>query len=900
MKECPTNRQGNGNWGNRAQSSSATPPNRAAPRGVTSGTCGGSTVYLGVRLSFVTPYIAMNFDILPKQLLEPFSVSTPVGESILSERVYRDCTISFNHKDTMADLVELYMVDFDVILVIEWRSSSTTPKGRFILYLKARKLVSKGCIYHLVPVNDSSVETPFVPVVSEFQEVFPDNLPRVPPEIELDFGIDILRDTHHISIPPYRMAPVELKELKEQLKDLLDKCFIRPSVSPWSASISFVRKKDGSLRMCIDYRQLNKVTITNKYPLPRIYDLFDQLQGATYFSKLGLRSCYHQLRVRESDIPKTTFKIRYDHYEFLVMLFGLTNAPATFMDLMKRVFKPYLDMFVIVFIDDILIYSRNDEDHASHLRAVLQTLKDRELYAKFSKYEFWRESLAFLASLFLGFSSISSPLTKLTKKTTKFQWYETCEKSFQELKSRLTTAPVLTLPEGTKGFVEYCDASKAGLGCVLIICFEDMASLSLWCSCTCVNRSQEPSICIQSENLRQRRWLELLKDYDMSILYHQGKANVVADALSMLSMGSTTYVEEEKKELAKEVHRLARLGANVHKQKVMAFAQGGDGILRYQGRVCVPRVDELQERIMEEAHSSRYSIHPVKVEHHRPGAVAQNIEIPEWNWEMINMDFISGLSRSRRKHDSILVIVDQMTKSTHFLSIKTTHSAEDYARLYIQEIVKLHGVPVSIISDRGAQFTAQFWKSFQKSLGSKVNLSTAFHPQTDGQAEHFLITIVITLASRWLLMKLFMGEDTDLLLDGLNRQKSYIDVKRRDLEFELDDWVNLKVSPMKGVMRFGKKGKLSPRYIGSYMISKRIGNVAYEVELPQELAAVHTVFHISLLKKCISDHLLIIPTENIGIKDNLSYEEVPVQILDHQVRKLRTNQAASVKVLWRN
>ncbi|WMV10110.1 hypothetical protein MTR67_003495 [Solanum verrucosum] len=360
----------------------------------------------------------------------------------------------------MADLIELDMVDFDVILcmvwlhacyasvdcrtrvvkfqipnepVLEWESSSAVLRGRFISYLKARKLTSKGCVYHLVRVSDSSAKIPHiqsVPVVKEFPEVFPDDLPRVPPEREIDFGMDLIPDTRPITIPPYRMAPAELKE---QLKDLLDKGFIRPTVSPWGTPVLFVRKKDGSLRMCINYRQLNKVTIKNKYPLPRINDLFDQLQA--------------------------------------------------FMDLMNRVFKPYLDMFVIVFIDDILIYSRNEKDHTSHLRIVLQTLKDKELYAKFSKCEFWLESVAFLGHIvsgegikvdtqkieavqnwhrptsptdirsFLGldgyyrifvegFSSISSPLRKLTQKTVKFKWSEACEKSFQQLKKRLTTASV--------------------------------------------------------------------------------------------------------------------------------------------------------------------------------------------------------------------------------------------------------------------------------------------------------------------------------------------------------------------------------------------------------------------------------------------------------------------------
>ncbi|WMV19420.1 hypothetical protein MTR67_012805, partial [Solanum verrucosum] len=259
-------------------------------------------------------------------------------------------------------------------------------KGRFISCIKARKLISKGCLYHLVRVRDVESKTVLiesVPVVNEFLDVFSNDLPGVPPEREIDFGINLLPDTQPISIPPYHMAPVELKELKEQLRDLLEKGFIRPSQSPWGSPVLFVKKKDGSLRMCIDYRQLNRVTVKNKYPLPRIDDLFDQLQGASHFSKIDLRSGYHQVKVRECDIPKTAFRTRYEHYEFVVMSFGLTNAPAIFMDLMNRVFKPYLDSFVAVFIDDILIYSHSEEEHMGHLRVVLQRLREEKLYAKY-------------------------------------------------------------------------------------------------------------------------------------------------------------------------------------------------------------------------------------------------------------------------------------------------------------------------------------------------------------------------------------------------------------------------------------------------------------------------------------------------------------------------------------
>ena len=235
-----------------------------------------------------------------------------------------------------------------------------------------------------------------MPVVREYPEVFPDELPGLPSDRQVEFRIDLVPGTSPIAKSPYRLAPTEMQELKKQLQELLDKGFIQPSSSPWGAPILYVKKKDGTMRMCIDYRDLNKATIKNKYPLPRIDDLFDQLQGASYFSKIDLRSGYHQVKVALEDIPKTAFRTRYGHYEFLVMPFGLTNAPAVFMDLMNRVCKPYLDKFVIVFIDDIIIYSKNEVEHEQHLRAVLELLKKEKLYAKFSKYEFWIREVQFL------------------------------------------------------------------------------------------------------------------------------------------------------------------------------------------------------------------------------------------------------------------------------------------------------------------------------------------------------------------------------------------------------------------------------------------------------------------------------------------------------------------------
>ena len=221
-------------------------------------------------------------------------------------------------------------------------------------------------------------------IVAKFADVFAD-LPSLPPDRVVEFVIHVFPGTSPISKAPYRMAPVELQELKQQVQELLDQGLVRPSVSPWGAPVLLVKKKDGGMRLCVDYRELNRVTVKNKYPLPRIDDLFDQLKGAAVLSKLDLRSGFHQVKVRDSDVEKITFRTRYGHYEFLVMPFGVTNAPATFMDLMNRVFSPFLDSFVVVLIDDVLVYSKTTEEHAGHLRAVFQLLRDHQLYARLDK-----------------------------------------------------------------------------------------------------------------------------------------------------------------------------------------------------------------------------------------------------------------------------------------------------------------------------------------------------------------------------------------------------------------------------------------------------------------------------------------------------------------------------------
>ncbi|WVZ93730.1 hypothetical protein U9M48_039687 [Paspalum notatum var. saurae] len=298
------------------------------------------------------------------------------------------------------------------------------------------------------------------------------------------------------------MALDLLTELKIQLQEQLDKGFIRPSSSPWGCPVLFVEKKDqGGKRLCVDYRPLNVVTIKNKYPLPHIDILFDQLAGTKVFSKIDLRSGYYQIKIREEDIPKIAFSTRYGLYEYLVMSFGLTNAPAFFMYMMNSVFMNELDKFVVVFIDDILIYSKSEEEHEEHLKIVLTRLREHKLYAKFSKCAFWLKEVSFLGHIlsekgvavdpskqpktvteirsFLGlagyyrrfikdFSKTAKPMTSLTNKNAKYLWSSNCEEAFQTLKKLLTSAPVLAQSDITKPFDVYCDAFGNGLGCVLM------------------------------------------------------------------------------------------------------------------------------------------------------------------------------------------------------------------------------------------------------------------------------------------------------------------------------------------------------------------------------------------------------------------------------------------------
>ncbi|GKA44969.1 putative reverse transcriptase domain-containing protein, partial [Tanacetum coccineum] len=330
----------------------------------------------GADRSFVSTAFSSHIDIIPTALDHDYDVKLADGKIIEVNTIIRGCTLNFLNHPFNIDFMPVELGSFDVIIGMDW-------------------LVK---CHDVIVCDEKIVRIPYgneILIVCG-DGIFPEDFSGIPPTRQVKFQIELVPGAAPVARVPYRLAPFEMKKLSDQLQELFEKGFIRPSSSPCGAPVLFVKKKDGSFRMCIDYPELNKLAMKNRYPLPRIDDLFDQLQGSSVYLKINLRSGYHQLRFREEDISKTAFRTRYGHYEFQVMSFGLTNAPAVFMDLMNRVSKPYLDKFVILFIDDILIYSKSKQEYEEHLKLILELLKKEELYAKFSKCEFWIPKVQFL------------------------------------------------------------------------------------------------------------------------------------------------------------------------------------------------------------------------------------------------------------------------------------------------------------------------------------------------------------------------------------------------------------------------------------------------------------------------------------------------------------------------
>nr|GEV84406.1 putative reverse transcriptase domain-containing protein [Tanacetum cinerariifolium] len=674
-----------------------------------------------------------------------------------------------------------------------------------------------------------------VPVVRNFPEVFPEDLPGLPPTRQVEFHIDLIPDAAPIARAPYRLARSEMKELSEQLQELSDKGFIRPSPSPWGTPV------------------------------------------------------FHAI--------------------------GLTNAPAVFMDLMNRVCKPYLDKFVIVFIDDILIYSKDKKEHKEHLKAIMELLKKEELYAKFSKCEFWIPKVQFLGHV-IDSQGIHVDPAKI--------------ESIKDWASPKTPTEIRQF----LGLAGYYRRTK----CMV---FTDHKILQ--------------QILDQKElNMRQCRWLELLSDYDYEIRYHMGKANVVADALS-------------RKERIKPIRVRAlvmTIGLELAKQILMLRLKHEN-----QRTSRTNMLGECWTVIMHESHKSKYSIHSgfdkmyqdmkrlywwlnmkaniatyvskcltcakFKAEHKRPSGLLVQPKIPEWKWDNITMDFVTKLPNSSQGYDTIWVIVDRLTKFVIFVPMRETDPMEKLARMYLKEVVARHGIPVSIICDHDPRFASNFWRSLQKALGTSLDMSTAYHPETDGQSERTIQTFedmlrayAIDFGKGWVnqlslfkfsynnsyhasikaaSFKVLYGQkcrlpicwtevgEAQLLGQELIQEttKKIIQIKQRMQAFydQQKSYADLK-------LRIGKWGKLNPRYVGPFKVLDKVGTVTYKLELSQELSRVHNTFHVSNLKKFHANEPLAVPLDGLHADDKLHFVEEPVDIMDREVKRLKRSRIPLVKVKW--
>nr|GEV44779.1 putative reverse transcriptase domain-containing protein [Tanacetum cinerariifolium] len=683
--------------------------------------------------------------------------------------VLRGCTLGLLGHPFNIDLMPVELGSFDVIigmdcLIVQGDEGGKGEKSKLsiISCTKTQKYIKRGCLLFLGQVtkketiDKSEKRLEDVLTVRDFPEVFLEDFPGLPPT-QVEFQIDLVSSVARVACAPYRLAPAELQELSTQLQELSDKGFIRPR--------------------------------------SRVY------------SKINLRSGYHQLRVQEEDVPKTTFRTRYGHYEFQVMPFRLTNAPEIFMDLMNRITKPKM---------------------------------------------------------------------KLTQKNMKFDWSEKAA-AFQLLKQKLCSAPILALPEGSEDFVVYCDASRKGLYAVLMQREKVIAYASCQLKIHEKNyTTHDFELGAKELNMRQRRWLELLSDYDCEIRYYSGKANMVADALSqkerikplrvqalVMTIGLNLLVKILDTQV--EARKDGNYGNEDLCDMIKKLEQRTDGTLCLNGRSWIPCRCNLRELIMHESHKSKYSIHP------RSEKMYQDLKKLYW-WPNMKAETATYVSKcltcAKVKAECqkpfgllvqpmIPVIVDRLTKSAHFLPMKETDSMKKLTRQYLKEVVSRHEVPVSIIYDQDSKFTSHFWKSLNKALGTQLDMSTAYHPQTDGQSERNTQTLEDKL--RACVMDFGKGWDRHLplvefsynnnaQLTGLkivhettekiiqikkriqatrDRQKSYADKRRKPLEFEVGDKVMLKVSPWKRVIRFGKRGKLNPRYIGPFKILDKVGTLSY-------------------------------------------------------------------------
>ncbi|PKU83407.1 RNA-directed DNA polymerase [Dendrobium catenatum] len=799
------------------------------------------------------------------------------------------------------------------------------------------------------------------------------------------------------------MSPKEYTILQEIVEDLLDKQLIQHSLSPCAVPALIVPKKDGQWRMCIDSRAINKITVKYRFPVPRVSDLLDRLTGATIFSKLDLRSGYHQIRVRPGDEWKTAFKTRDGLYEWKVMPFGLCNAPSTFMRLMQEVLQPFLGKICVAYFDDILVFSTNLPDHVQHLTDIFRVLRQHKLYLNLHKCEFASPSVHFLGfiltaggvevdqrkvqtirdwptpqSLFevrsfhglanfyrrfiRGFSMLVAPLTDCMK-TGSFKWTTSQQQSFESIKEALCTAPVLALPNFEKPFHVDTDASTVGIGAVLsqesrpIEFFSEKLSPArqkwstyeqeLYAVVRALKQwehyllHQDFVLCSDNQALQyinnqknisrmHARWIVFLQKFTFVLQHKAGKLNRVADALSrraamLVRLQTEITGLQEMKSLYAEDTDFSIPWEQCQSGKPSSDYTLRHGFLFKANCLCIPN-SSWRQFLIKEAHCGNLAAHvgrdrtlsQLQVRFYWPHlsrdvtrfvercsvcqtfkGTTQNtglylpLPTPDSIWEDLSLDFVLGLPRTRTGADSIMVVVDRFSKMAHFIPCKKTYDAVHVARLFFKEIVRLHGVPRSLTSDRDVKFVSHFWRELWKRLHTELNLSSAYHPQTDGQTEvvnrtlgnmlrclvqdhpkkweevlsqaefafnsmpnrstgHCPFSIVYTKMPNHVVdvavlpkcrstaasqaadqFKNIVDRVHAQLTESNRKYKEQADLHKRFKSFEPGDLVMLRVR--KERLPMGTYTKLSPRKIGPFPVLRKINDNAYVIDLPAEL-----------------------------------------------------------------
>ena len=878
-------------------------------------------------------------------------------------------------------------------------------------------------------------------VVEKYSDIFVSELPQeLPPERDVEFEINLKSDQPPPARPVIRLSTNELKELKKQLEELLSRGLLRPSSSPYGAPVFFVKKKEGDLRMVCDYRALNKITIPDSNPLPLIDEALDQVAGAKVFSKIDLIGAYHQMRIKQEDCQKTAIRTRFGSFEWRVLTFGLTNAPASFTRLLSTLLRNLNGECLVMFLDDVLVYSASMEEHKKHLERLFAVLRANKLYAKKSKcvvgasevdfvgytvneegistqkrlvkaIETWpvptsvREIQRFMGltnfyrKFVFGYSRILQPISDLVR-TRTFIWGKQQQEAFDTLKGCLTSSPVLVHPDSTKRFTVSTDASQYAVGATLSQEGHPVAYLSHRLSDTeerwdtgdqellafmialrewrvylygrsfSFETDHEPLRYLQTKarlSGRQKRWLDELQEHNYDCVHVSGTANGAADALSRrpdfttsLKIMSTHYqgfIDRitngyQRDNWAKSLLNVLRdeqEPANSKVQQAVPNYKFQEGFLLWTGtdpvRRYVPDVETLRNDLIESHHAQAHlgiektfysmarflywpNMHAAVVSfvsncrvcqtnkrpNQKPQGLLQPHDIPVKTWDVVTADFLTELPRTDSGNDTILVIVDKLSKRGIFIPTTKDIDAAEVAQLFQDHLFSKQGTPTRIISDRDPKFKSNFWRSLNELKNVKLNLSTADHPETDGQSEVMIRTVANMLRpavqndratwdkmlsqmeyeynasvnastkltpfevdigripenplSRSLAVcsvqnqtaaefieriDMFRRIARDNLAAARSAQKHHADKKRQDVSFNKGDLALLDTRSLDLVARSDLPKKWRPRYLGPLRIREVMGPVTYRIELPPTMKRAHNVFHVSKLKKYNGD-----------------------------------------------